>query len=350
MRRRKGVLSWEFARPQDVSAAVLYSASSRAGFVSGQVMRIDGGALVWGRMPAAAPGTGRIASMRSDNLGIEFLTVFGLHPVEFVDLAADLGCRNVGMGLAPFPINPHGYPRWSLREDGALRRDLVAATRVRGVSLALGEGFLVRPGSDLRDAAADLDIMRELGVRRVNVLSIDPDLGRSFDQLALFAEMSGARGMEATLEFGPRLAVSNLQTALAALRYAGRPTFRLLIDAMHCVRSGASASDLAALDPALIGYMQLCDVPLVSRFDEYMDEARFERLAPGKGELPLIDLTRSLPSDLVFGLEIPMLASAAAGMGPRERLAPCVEAARRLLDEADAGNRGMDGRRRWPRG
>ncbi len=274
--------------------------------------------------------------MRSDNLGIDFLSVFGLNPVELIGLAAELGCRNISIGLVPFPINPHGYSHWSLREDEALRRDLVAATREKGVSLALGEVFLVRPGVDLRDAAADLDLMRELGVRRVNVLSIDPDLERSFDQLALFAEMSDSRGLQTTLEFGPRLAVSTLQAALAAVRHVGRPSFRLLIDTMHLVRSGGSASDLAALDPGLIGYMQLCDVPLVSRFEEYMDEARFERLAPGKGELPLLDLVRASPPDVVFGLEIPMLASAKAGLGPRERLAPCVEAARRLLDEADA--------------
>ena len=48
-------------------------------------------------------------SQRSGNLGIEFLTVFGLHPVEFVHLAADLGCRHIGIGLSPLPINPHRY-------------------------------------------------------------------------------------------------------------------------------------------------------------------------------------------------------------------------------------------------
>jgi hypothetical protein len=30
-----------------------------------------------------------------DQLGIGFLSMFGLPPVEFVDLAADLGCRYI---------------------------------------------------------------------------------------------------------------------------------------------------------------------------------------------------------------------------------------------------------------
>jgi sugar phosphate isomerase/epimerase len=100
---------------------------------------------------------------------------------------------------------------------------------------------------------------------------------------------------------------------------------------MHFVRSGASVSDLVALDPDLIGYAQLCDVPLVSKFDQYMDEARYARLPPGKGELPLREIVRALPAGLVLGLEIPMVEQAQAGVGPRERLAPCVEAARHLL-------------------
>jgi hypothetical protein len=32
-----------------------------------------------------------------DRVGIEFISVFGLPPVEFVALAAELGCRQIGM-------------------------------------------------------------------------------------------------------------------------------------------------------------------------------------------------------------------------------------------------------------
>jgi hypothetical protein len=70
-----------------------------------------------------------------------------------------------------------------------------------------------------RDRAADLDIMCELGVKRINTLSIDPDLTRSFDQFATLAEMTAALAMETVVEFGPRLAVSDPPTALAAIRY-----------------------------------------------------------------------------------------------------------------------------------
>jgi hypothetical protein len=68
-------------------------------------------------------------------IGIEFISVFGLPPVEFVNLAADLGCASIGTGLVPMPYNPHGYPTWSLLDDRTLRQRMTAAMSDRGISL-----------------------------------------------------------------------------------------------------------------------------------------------------------------------------------------------------------------------
>jgi sugar phosphate isomerase/epimerase len=267
-----------------------------------------------------------------DRLGIEFITVLGMPPVEFVALAADLGCHHIGLGLAPMVANPHHYPLWSLRQDAALCRATAAALRDHNVSVSLGEGFIIRPGVDMRDMQADADAMAELGAKTLNALSIDPDEGRSCDQFAIFAEMARQRGMQATIEFGPLMAVSTLAGALAVIAKVGQPHFRLLIDTMHLIRSGATAADLAALDPNLIGYIQLCDAPLISRYASYADEARNERLAPGQGELPLREILQAVPKHLVVGLEVPMVKQAEAGLSPRDRLAPCIAAARACIE------------------
>ena len=267
-------------------------------------------------------------------LGIEQISVFGMPPVAFVNLAADLGCQHISIGLISHGYNPHGYAPWSLREDASLRREMKAAMADRGVSISLGEGLGVRPGGDVRDQVSDLDLMCELGVTRINMVSMDPDLGRSFDQYAVLAEMAAERGVESTTEFAPELTVADLPTALAAVRHVNRPDFRLLIDTMHLVRSGGSAADVAALDPELIGYVQLCDAPLTPRFSTYFEEAMYERLPPGAGELRLTEVVRALPRDRVFALEVPLRSEADAGIGPHERLGKCVEAARKLFAEA----------------
>jgi sugar phosphate isomerase/epimerase len=264
-------------------------------------------------------------------LGIEFLSVFGLPPVEFVHLASDLGCRHISTGLTSFPCNPYGYEPFSLREDAALRQAMVAAMEERGISISLGEGFAVRAGEDVLALAADLDLMAELGVTRINTVGLDPDRSRCFDQFALLVELAAERQMETTIEFSPGLVVGDLDTALAAIHHVGRSSFRLLIDTMHFVRSGSGAAALSALDPELIGYVQLSDALLIPTCESYWEEAMFERLRPGQGELPLGEILAALPDGLVVGIEVPNRAEAESGMGPEERMRLCIEAARSLV-------------------
>jgi hypothetical protein len=53
-----------------------------------------------------------------NRIGIERLCVFGMPPVEFVTLAADLGCSFIGIGLTPissaseaaWPTSPRSIP------------------------------------------------------------------------------------------------------------------------------------------------------------------------------------------------------------------------------------------------
>lgn len=260
--------------------------------------------------------------------------------MEFVNLAADLGCQHISTGLASFAFGVHDYPQFSLREDAALRKEMVRAMQDRGVSISLGEGIMVRAGGDVRDLEGDLDLFCELGANRINAVSMDPDLGRTFDQLAVVAEMGGARGVEVTTEFAPVLTVNNLQTALAAVRHVNQPHFKLLIDTMHLVRSGSGAADIAALDLALIGYVQICDALREPVIPDYFEESMYERMVPGEGGLGLKEIVAALPHDRVFALEVPLRGAAKAGAGPHERLGKCVEAVRRLLAETATSTEG----------
>lgn len=269
----------------------------------------------------------------NDRLGIGMLSVFGLPPVELVNLAADLGCRFVSAALQGMPLVPLGYPRFSLTDDAGLRQAVLAAMDDRAVRISLGDGFLVLPGADVRALRGDLDVLAELGVPRINVVSLDPDVPRSFDQFAALTDLAAQLGIQTVVEPVPGLTVGDLPTALAAVEHVARPDFRLLIDTMHVVRSGSSAADLAAIDPARIGYAQLNDTTLRPRTENYMEEAMFERMVPGEGELPLRGILSVLPSDILIELEVPRRQLALAGVSPIDRMRPCVEAARRLLSE-----------------
>ncbi len=100
-----------------------------------------------------------------------------------------------------------------------LRRDTVAAMRDRDVSISLWEGFGVQPNAD-------------------------------------------ARGIKTTIEIGTG-SLPDLPVALAVVGHVVRLSFRLLIDTLHFFRIGGTVADIAALDSNIIGYVQLCDAPLV---------------------------------------------------------------------------------------
>jgi sugar phosphate isomerase/epimerase len=270
-----------------------------------------------------------------DRLGIEMLCVFGMPPIDYVQLVADLGCRYITTGLDGFVVKQLGYQPYSLRDDPGLRRELLAAMDDRGISISLGEGLLIAPGVDVRSYTGDLDIMAELRIPRINTVSLEAGRARTFDELAVLTGLAAERGILTSVEPVPGLAIADLPTALAAVEHVGREEISLLIDTMHVARSGAGPDDLRALPAERIGHVQLCDVPLRStREYHYAEEAMYHRMVPGEGELPLAEMLAALPEDRVVGLEVPMLSRAEAGISAYERLLPCVESARALLAQA----------------
>lgn len=268
-----------------------------------------------------------------NRLGIERLGVFDMPPVEFVQLAAELGCGWVGIGLSPSGrFNPHGYRDWSLRDDAALRREMRAVLADTGVRIGIVEGFAVTPGQHPRSYERDLELVAELGSDRINVVSLDKDLQRTIEGFAIMADLASERRLKVSAEMGSLGPIAQIEQGLATARGVGRDNFNLLVDAMHWFRLGNTVEQLAAVPSGVIGYAQLCDAPWSPRFETYMEEAMYERMAPGDGELPLGEFVRCLPEDIIVSLETPMRSLAGQGVGPLERLKPCVAAARLLLE------------------
>ena len=161
-------------------------------------------------------------------------------------------------------------------------------------------------------------------------MSLDPDLGRSLDEFGVLAEMARRAGNGNDDRVRPVADDPGSRRRAGAVRHVARPDFRLLVDTMHLVRSGHTASDLAAIDPALIGYVQLSDNTIQQRGSVYRDDS-IDRMVPGEGELPLREIVAVLPPDVVIGLEVPMRSRAEAGERTEERARRCVQGARDLL-------------------
>ncbi|BFM06845.1 sugar phosphate isomerase/epimerase family protein [Halioxenophilus aromaticivorans] len=278
--------------------------------------------------------------------GIELLTVFDLDPISFIEIAANQGSSTISLGLSQFPKPVFGCEPWSIKEDQALFHSVQSALRQNEVGVALGEGFAIRAGQNIQQLDTDLGLMAELGASRINTVVMGVEGKEADAQLLWLAERCAGLGMKMTLEFAPGLSVATVAQALECLERVDHPNAYLLIDTMHWFRSGGCVQDITRVPAGLIDYVQISDCRLrneakggqlrAENLNGYMQEATFERLLPGLGELPLLDfcsaLERVSQTPLVYSIELPNLAQAQMAESASAWVHQCLCATRSVLN------------------
>lgn len=264
-------------------------------------------------------------------LALAHLTAIGLSTPEIVTLAADIGCEGVALNPGTIKIDLGG-PISRLDHDPSIRRATAQALAATGVQIDLIDALGIEPKFSLGENAAMLEIFRELGATRFNIVVMDSEMSRVSENLAAVCAFADRIGVLPMLEFsglgGP---ISSLKIAAGLAGSGEYPSLKLMIDSLHLARCGETPADIAALDPALIGAAQICDGPLAHPGKEaYRHEALFERGIPGEGELPLLDFLKSIPADVLVSPEVPLKALRASGVSIQECARRAVEGARRL--------------------
>jgi sugar phosphate isomerase/epimerase len=262
-------------------------------------------------------------------LSLHQLTALDASPRELIDIARRLRIDSVCLfthvpeaALGRFPLVGHG-------EIGELQVALEGA----GVTLANLEVFPLDRNGPREEFESGLAVGAALGATRATAHLHDiSNEQEAIDRFGDFAERAARHGIVAGLEFNIFSAVRDIGSGERIVRAAGRGS--LVLDMLHTVRGGATAADVAqAAD--LVGYAQLCDGPAVMPTDRRWHEAVSERLVPGEGEFPLIDLARPLGLDVLFDVEVPQTSARKAGTPPFERARRAVIASRVLLDRLD---------------
>jgi sugar phosphate isomerase/epimerase len=267
----------------------------------------------------------------TDRLALEFISALGMPPPEMIALVAALGLKRCGMAARPITRNERAHAAWNLLDDRALLHDTCSALADHGVSLSLGEGFLISPGALPDSHLRTLDVMARLGAPKVNAISIGGEGEAAIAAFRTFAAQAAERDMTTTVEFLPMLPPATFAQACA---FAAACEVDVLVDAMHFFRSGGVIGDLAG-SAASIGYVQICDVPMPAILADYGYEAAQERLLPGEGALPLAAFIAALPRPVTIGLEVPLMRRAIEGENLTQLLSQGIAEARRLLAQTD---------------
>ena len=123
------------------------------------------------------------------------------------------------------------------------------------------------------------------------------------ERFAELCDLGALHGIGCSLEFMAFMSIRDLPQALSAIDAVGRANAGVLIDNLHLARTGGTVGDVAAVDPARLSYVQLCDAPVVSP-ETLVVEALDERLTLGAGELPVGELVDALPHHTALSMEI----------------------------------------------
>lgn len=270
------------------------------------------------------------------DLGIDHLTVLDLHPVDFIHAAAE--ARFASVSIRSIHILG-GVPRWGEEplDTDAVRHALNGA----GIGLHAVEAVALTAdlGERLEELRPLLQQGAELGARLVYSFADDPEPQRCADSFALLADVAAEFGMRAVIEPMPYRSVATLTQAAGIVD--GIADAGVVVDTLHASRGGTVPADLAQLDPSLLTVLQLCDAPATaplapssSGLHPLLHEARFERLLPGEGDLPLADFVAVMPEDVVVTVEAPAPRREATAA---QRLQHVIQATRVALGEASDG-------------
>lgn len=263
-------------------------------------------------------------------LSLSHLSAIGVSPPQFIDNAAFGGFDAVGLRVAQ-TAQDRGF---QLRAGSALLRETKTALSDNGMRVLDVEVVKLHPGSSRADWSAVLEAGAELDASHLLVTVLDDDYSRATDNFAELAELSGEYGLRSCLEPMVFSSVRDMTAAAKFVLDARGSDAGVLVDALHFSRAGSQWSELDAIAPDLMPYCQLCDAPTDAPAADHnaaITEARTDRLAPGTGALPLVELLRRLPATAAVSVEAP---SARSVTDPRGWTADLGRAAREVLKAA----------------
>ncbi len=244
--------------------------------------------------------------------------------VDVVEAGAATGFDAVGLWIDP--------ETWTARHT----REARAALARTGMPVLDVEVVWIKPDSALDGHRRVIDVGAELGAGNVLCVSSDPDHGAAAAKLSALCRHAEGSGMRVALEFGIFTEVRNLKQALAVVGRVDHPLAAVLVDPIHVDRSGTTAAEVAAIDPALLPYAQFCDAratrPDPADFAAVIADAVDFREQCGEGALPLAALLEALPADVPLSIELRSAALREAFSHPALRAKAVLYATRGWLD------------------
>jgi sugar phosphate isomerase/epimerase len=275
--------------------------------------------------------------MMTRQLIVHQLNATGVSPAEFIRIVAANGVDQVtlftydGGDLVPRTNTGLSYPQPVTQAN---KRETLDALAETGVTVDGVEFFPLTEAVDLNSYAAALAIGAEIGATRASSHIFITDDGLVIDKLGKLCDLAKAQGISrVSSEFCPLTAGNpSIQRGKWLVDQLGRADFGIGMDALHAVRSGCTAADIAALDPRYFGITQICDAIGAHVSSDYVADAH-RREVPGQGDLPLVELFNAVPAAIPIEIETPAAHRRAAGVSAAEHVRDVIAGTRKIVEK-----------------
>ena len=262
-------------------------------------------------------------------LSLDSLTLTDTRPQDALRAAADAGFDACSLWVQA----PALYPSPLLTPD--IERECAAIIADTGIAVIALEVFDLFSKDAVEAYRPQLELGARLGGKAALTINYtNGNRDETAEILALFAEAAGQFGLAVNLEPVCGGQSQTLAEAQGLIRASGADV-GLCFDPHHLIRSGGGLAELRAVQPGLIRYVQVCDGPIPQPPDIAMTEAVCERLYPGDGQFPLVELLRAAPRDVTVGIECPSLRRAQAGVSAADQAKEAMAKVRQLLGALD---------------
>ena len=166
------------------------------------------------------------------------------------------------------------------------------------------EPIFVTPDGDHGDRI--IEAAATVGAHNLLIVSRGVDDSVFAERFAELCDTAADHDIGCSIEFMAFMSVKTLPQAIGVLDAVDRSNGHVLIDHLHLARTGGTVADVAAVDPARLAYVQLCDAPALAPPDipGLVTEALDLRLNLGGGALPIGELIGSLPDHTALSMEI----------------------------------------------
>ncbi len=266
---------------------------------------------------------------------LHHITAVDSEVLDFLDLAKAVGSDHVSL-FTCLPskliaaLKPHLHLPPAVTPEN--KRDVLKKLKDTGIKVSSVEFFPILAEIQFDEYIAGMAIGRELGAPRGVTHIIDTDEKRAIDNLGKLCALAKKEGLSMGIEFTPTTpGCKTIQHCAWFIDQVGASNLGLGVDALHLIRGGGTAADVAKLDARYILNGQICDGHGLQVTSSYMEEVH-NREMPGKGDFPLKDIFNAVPASVPLEIEIPFAKRQEKGVAMADHLREAVARSKALME------------------